>query len=412
MGKRGLATVGVACTVALLVSACGSNGDSGSGSSSGGSKTLDIGVLTSLSGPASSASASTVDGVTARFQAYEADGGKCADAVDFNIVKGDDQSTPQGALSALQKLVQQDKVYSVIEESGLFFGASQWAATQGAGTPLIGGAFDGAPEWQKYPDTKNLFPNFPVVDQKKVFSTMGDYLKSTGATKVAGVAYNSPSSQAGLENALTSADSVGLKRGYVNNSVAFGSTDVSAIVLGIMDSGADSVILTINPDTAFAVIGGLRQANYPMKAIVSAAGYGGDLLQSPPAVQAAQGVTFTTVWAPVEQQTDATKYLSDSMKKYGNTPSGVPGFFGTMGWYGADVLIHGLEKAGCDASQEDFQTTLRKDHSWDGGGMYPSEIPFDSTKYDASCGYFVKMQGEGFVPVEKFVPKCGESVTG
>jgi ABC-type branched-subunit amino acid transport system substrate-binding protein len=410
MRSTKLAAVGAACAALLVMTACANN-DSPTAASGGRSRTLDIGVLTSLSGPQGAAAATTLDGVNARFKAYAADSGKCASSVKFNVVTADDQSTPQGALAGLQKLVQQDHVYTVIAETGLFFGASHWAVTQGAQTPIIGGAFDGSPEWKDYPDN-NLFPNFPVVDFKKVYTTLGDYFASVGATKVAGVAYNSPSSAGALENGFQSSEKAGLERGYANTSVPFGSTDVSAIVLGIKNSGADAVYMTMSPPTAFAVIAGLRQLNYPLKAIVTASGYGGDLLQSQPAIDAGQGVSFSTSWTPIEANTDATTYLSKSMKKYGNTPSGVPGFYATVGWFGADLLIHGLELAGCDASSKTFLDTVRSNHTWDAGGMYPKPIPFDANNYDASCTYFVKLQGNAFVPIEGSTPRCGKPVNG
>jgi ABC-type branched-subunit amino acid transport system substrate-binding protein len=144
---------------------------------------------------------------------------------------------------------------------------------------------------------------------------------------------------------------------------------------------------------------------------VSATGYGGDLLQSKPAIQAGQGVTFTNLWAPVEAKTPATQYFSDAMKKYGNTPSGVPGFFATMGWFGADVLIHGLEKAGCDADSKTFLSTVRKDSSWDAGGLYPGPIPFNSTEYSkVNCAYFLKLTGNDFVPIPQQSPLCGKTL--
>jgi ABC-type branched-subunit amino acid transport system substrate-binding protein len=414
MGRRGMAAVSMACAVALVVSACGSDDEEGGASAGGGGGndgSLDIGVLTSLSGPASGVSSAVVDGVDARFQAYEADGGECADAVDFTIVEGDDASSPQGALAAAQQLVQQDEVYALIEESSVFFGATGYLTTQAADTPVIGGAFDGAPEWLEVPDN-NLIPNFPVQQFDDVYSTIGEGLARLGATQLAGVAYNSPSSAGALENVLTSAEAAGVERAYVNDTVPLASTDVGGVVLGIIDSGADAVFMTLNPDTAFAVIAGLRQANYPLKGILLAAGYGGELLQSPPGVQLGQGVTFTSAWTPVEIETEATAALSQAMRDYAGIPSGVPGFFAAMGWFGADVVIHGLELAGCDASQEEFLTALRSDDTWDAGGMYPNPIPFDTIDYEENCTFFLTLTGDAFVPIEGASPICGELIEG
>jgi branched-chain amino acid transport system substrate-binding protein len=277
---------------------------------------------------------------------------------------------------------------------------------------VIGGAFDGAQEWLNIADNENLFPNFTVNDNTKIFTTTGDYLASQGATKVAGVAYNSPSSAAALEAGFVSAEAAGLSRGYANDSVAFGSSDVGPIVLGIIDSGADALQLTINPDTAFAIIAGLAQAGYPMKAIVSPTGYGAELLASAPAVQIAQGVTFTSSYAPVEVGTEAADYERQALMDYTDSESGVPGFFVSMGWFAGDLLLHGLELAGCDATQEEFIAALGDDDTWDAGGLYPNPIPMNAVGSDEQCLFAVKLTGNEFVPVEGASPLCGGRVDG
>jgi ABC-type branched-subunit amino acid transport system substrate-binding protein len=407
MRRTGVAAVGMACAVALVAAGCGS--DNGGGSSGGGSSTIKVGLLTALSGPGSAAAAAAVRGAQARFAAYEEDGKGCAGKLDFQLDKADDASSAQGALSGTQKLVQQDKVYGMLTISAFFYGASPWLTTQGKTTPVIGGAWDGAKEWTSTDD--NLFNSAQVPDYTTVYSLAGDYLTSQGASKVAGIAYVSPSSQAGLTNGFKSIEAAGLKKGYYNDSVPFGSTDVGPLVLGIIDSGADALYLTINPDTAFAVVAGLKQANYPLKAIVAPTGYGADLLQSAPAVQAGQGVSFSTAITPIETKTPATKRLQKALIDHSDNKSGIPGFYESQGWLTSDLFLHGLEEAGCDASQADYIKKMQQDKDWDANGLYPKPIPQTTTKYDEQCSYYVKLQGEGFVPVEGAQPLCGKPVS-
>ena len=47
-------------------------------------------------------------------------------------------STPTGALTAVQKLVQQDNVFAIVEDSSDFFGAEPYALQQGI--PVVGSA--------------------------------------------------------------------------------------------------------------------------------------------------------------------------------------------------------------------------------------------------------------------------------
>src|SRR5215213_9637073 len=128
MRRTNRAALAVACAASLALSACGDDGGSdgggGGGAASGG--TIKLGYLTSLSGAASAGFTGLEGGANARLESYKAEGGKCADT-DFEVVMGDDTSSPQGALTAAQKLVQQDKVYAVLPNSSFFYGAGQYA---------------------------------------------------------------------------------------------------------------------------------------------------------------------------------------------------------------------------------------------------------------------------------------------
>jgi branched-chain amino acid transport system substrate-binding protein len=397
------------------MSACGSDdeGDGGGGSadsssSSGGGGTLTIGLLTSYTGPAAPSKGGKSEiGFNARVDAYKAAGGECADT-DFNLVTADDTSSPQGTLAAFQQLATQQDPYVILDDSQLFFAASQYAITQAADIPVLGVATDGAPEWQT--EDNNLFPSFPVTLTGAVYSTPGEFMDSQGVTKVAGVAFATPSSQTSLESILTSAEAAGIERGYVNDSMPLGSEDVSAIVLGIMDSGADGIYLPINSNSIVAIAQGLKQANYPVKAILAATGYGASLLASPPAVDASQGNFYQSTIAPVELDTDVTQTLQSALEDAG-VAGGVPDLDHSLGWGLADLLLHGLELAGCDASQQEFMDALRQDDTWDNGGLYSQPFDFsDYNKLGQECGYFVQLEGDEFVPVEDASPLCGERI--
>lgn len=403
MRKRGITAAIAACTLALAVSACGGSSSDDSGTTGA----LKIGLLNSFSGAASASFTGTLQGVKARIAAYQEDKGKCSSRT-IQVLQGDDQSSAQGALSATQKLIQQDKVYAILETSSFFYGVAPFLTTTGKKTPVVGGAFDGATQWN---DTKNnLFPASPVPQFDKTYTTLGQYLKQQGGTKLAGIAYKSPSAQAGLEAGLKSAEAAGLKRAYVNTSVPFGSTDVGAIVLGIIKSGADVVNMTMTPDTGFAVVAGLRQANYKTKAIVLATGYGADLLQSAPAVQVGQGVTFSVGFSPAELKTPGNVRMTKALIAHGGSKSGIPSFSQAQGWLTADLFLHGLEVAGCNASQAKFISTLRTDKTWTADGLYPTPFDFTTTVAPKQCLYFLRLKGSAFVPEPNATPICGTTV--
>ncbi|WP_330255187.1 ABC transporter substrate-binding protein [Nocardia sp. NBC_00565] len=319
-----------------------------------------------------------------------------------------------GALTATQRLVQQEHVYAVLPISTFFYGAGQYAGTQAKGTPFLGGAFDGGEQWFN-PKYENLFAAMSGTDYNKAATTFGDYWKKLGGTKVAVVAPNTPSASKSAEGAVLSAERAGLTRGYVNERVPLGPMDVGPAVLGIKESGADVLYTLALPDTAFALVAGLRQAGVEMKSVLLAVGYGADLLKSPPAVAAAQGIGFLTSYAPVELNTEATQAWSAALKQYAGSQSGLPSFSMAVGWISADLLIHGLEKAGCTASREQLMTALRADKSFTAGGLFPKPADFEkrgdySVGGPGNCSFVSILRGDKFVPDPAGAPACGEQI--
>ncbi|WP_051683938.1 ABC transporter substrate-binding protein [Blastococcus sp. URHD0036] len=410
-------TVATAATCALLIAmaACGSDDedpgsggdDSAAASGSGGSQTIKVGVITPLSGPAAATYGPAArSGVEARIAAYQEEGGECADN-DFEIVDADDASNPAGALAATQRLVQQEEVYAILSSSSNFFGATQFVTTQGAGTPVLGDVTDQSPEWREVGN--NMFPAQPVPDPEAVYSNTGEFFETIGATTFGGVAFSVPASAAALQSAADSAEAAGLEVGYLNPNVQFGSTDVGPIVLGIKDSGTDGVYLPITFDTALAVVQGLEQEGVETKGILAATGYGADLLDNPVAIEAAQGVSFSIGYAPVSLGTEATERLANAVRDEG-VESGIPGYAMSSGWLNADLLLHGLEVAGCDATQQEFIDALNQDDTFDASGLYGQPIDFTVADQAQSCQYYVTLEGEEFVPVEGASPACGERI--
>ncbi len=416
MRTRTRTLVGATCALLLALTACGTDdeepgaaggGAENTGSASGGSQNVKIGILTPLSGPAAATYGTNArTGVEARLAAYAEEGGQCAD-VEFEVVEADDTSNPAGALASAQRLVQQEDVYAILSTSPFTFGGIQFLTTQASDIPVLGDATDQNPGWRE--PGNNLFQSQAVPDPAHVFGQLGEYFSAIGGTTFAGASFPVQASQAALESAAESAEAAGLEVGYTNTEVPFGTSDVGAIVLGIRDSGADVLYLPITFDTALAVVEGLRQADVELKGIVAATGYGNDLLESEPAVAAAQGVSFSLGYAPAALETEATERLASAVRDQG-IESGIPAYAMASGWFNADLLLHGLELAGCDAPRADFVAALDQDSTWDAGGLYPNPIDYTTAEIDQVCQYFVTLEGEEFVPVEDASPACGERI--
>jgi branched-chain amino acid transport system substrate-binding protein len=404
--------------VAVTAAACGSSGSSGSGPTggSGGSgasgstgakatKTYTVGLLVDDTGIAASGQKHVEDGMKAAISIVAKQG--------YNIkyVVADTQSSPAGALSAAQSLVQRQHVFAVIAHSALFFAAAPYLTKQNI--PVIGAPQDG-PEWIT---SKNMFATYGAIHTEKVATTGGLFLKQQGVTNLGSVGYSiSPSSAEASKTSALSAQAVGLKAGYVNSKFPFGSTDVQPIALAMKDAGIDAVTPEVDPNTSFALITALRNAGVDLKVALLPIGYGVDLLQAGPGtLKAAQNVYFSLTYEPVELHTKATEAFVAALKATGGTTA--PGLPTYDGYASILMLVQGLQGAGANPTQASVIASLSKIHDFNPGGLYGSH-PLDINDRvnlvsgPDGCEYFVKLTGSTFEPVKNADPLCGTLVPG
>ncbi|WP_157472659.1 ABC transporter substrate-binding protein [Frankia sp. EAN1pec] len=392
----------MAGAVAVLVAAAGCGGSSSDGSGGDaeaqGGKTYTIGVLADITGPAASGNETSVEGVKAGTYYAEREG------IKIKYIVADTATNPTTALSAAQKLVTQDHVFAVIAHSAITFSAASYLTAQKV--PVIGFAQDGR-EWFTSPNMFSI--TGPTID-KEVTTTMGEFFKSKGATSIASIGYSvSPQSQASALETAESARLAGVKIGYVNAQLPFGSTDVGPTVLAMKEAKIDSFFAAVDPNTAFALISGLEQQGVDIKVALLPTGYGGDLAQAGPgARRAAQGVYFSLGYQPVEMQTAATKQFQSDLKEAGIT--GAPTLAHYNGYISVGLLVRALKAAGADPTPASLTKALAGIHDWDGLGLY------GATKYDLSqkkistgeCLFMSRLDGSTFKPVPDAIPICGD----
>lgn len=397
--KRRLLAVGVA--LLLVAAGCGSSSKSGTGGT--GNHTYTIGILTDLTGPAASGNKTIVQGVQAGVLLAKRDG------YTIKYVVGDTTTSPSGALSAAQKMVEQDHVFAVIAHSALAFAATTYLTQHNI--PVVGAAEDGT-EWQT---SKNMFGVYGAVHTEAVSTTDGDFFKMQGVTTVGALGYSiSPSSSESAQGAAKSAANVGLKVGFVDAAFPFGSTNVQPIALQMKSAGVDGFTATVDPNTGFALVTALRQAGVNLKVALLPTGYGGDLLQAGPgALQEAQNVYFTLTYEPVEMHTPATEQFQSDLKSVGVTDE--PTYAEYNGYLSVALLIKGLSAAGSNPTQASLIAALSNVHDWDALGMFGThhlDINNRTSAGQTNCVWVTKLVGNSFQLVPGADPICGHLIPG
>jgi branched-chain amino acid transport system substrate-binding protein len=408
--RRQIAAGAGALLTIIAAAACGSASSQGGAgdSTQAAPATIKIGLLTDLTGIYSSAYTTAAEGINAYVTMVNDDGG--IDGHKLSYVAADTASTPTGAETAAQVLVQRDNVFAVVADSGVTFGAEPYLLQQGV--PLVGAPLDG-PEWDS-PKNTNMFASTGTMDLNSVSSAPGEFMKAHGVTSCAAIGDQNSASAASATADVESCVAAGLKNGYVNSQQAGGSTDVGAIALAIKKAGVNGVDVPAAPSTGFALLAALKQLGVNLKVLLLDTGYGGDLLASSASVQAGQGVMFASQGQPAELNTPATQKMAAALAKVGVT--GPPTFAEQVSYISMAAVAAGLKAAGQAPTQKSFMGALRTIDNFSADGLLsPGAVNFSeynqagAGSVAAGCVFAAQLEGSKFVPL---APVCGRKISG
>jgi branched-chain amino acid transport system substrate-binding protein len=358
---------------------------------------IKIGYIFSKTGVAGSTFQNADKGCKARIDRANAAGGINGRKV--NVIYDDDQSGGAN-LTEAQDLIQNQHVFTLMNNSSFAFLTYRWLLDHNI--PFVSGGYDGT-----YYGTKgnenivsalgNVFPQNGVTTDG-----LAKIMKAMGAKKIAALAYGVSASSTAAAQALLNyaVPEVGLKKGYLNTTVDFGTTDVGPLVLGIKNNGADGVYLPLVANSNIAVAQGLAQNGVNMKSIVMATGYGQPLLDQPASKSFGPNIVMATGWAPVELKTKATKQFQADLKKYTGY-TGVPDFGIYTGYIDCDLMLLGLQAAGKTPTRQSFIDGLHKLGKFNpGGGLGCADVDISLAHYGqaspTSCSWYVQIKNGKF----------------
>ena len=377
--------------------------------------TIRIGYLSSLTGAAASSFADGDKGAQAAIDAQNAQGG--VNGRKLQLVTADDESSPTVDLTAAQKLVEVDGVFSVISFSAAQDLGVQYFQRQGV--PVTGYMLDGN-EWLDQPNSDLFtygFTNANVQGQTAYSDlVIANELKEMGVTKLAGLAYGASSGSIDAVQAVViAAKKIGIQTCYENLSVPFGGVDFTADVLAIQSAGCNGVIGTFVDASDIALSAALKQGGYTGKQLYET-GYDDGVLSSPSSLSALDGDYITSA-GYYSQSIPAVKTMFAAFKKY------IPGYkvgipdLGLAGSYiSAELMIKGLEEAGTNPTRKSFIQSLRKVTNYNAGGLLATPVSFTGFGTPAmfptkECSYLIQLKGTKYVVGKSNGVVCGARIS-
>ena len=394
---------GLSVPVLAGAALAGTVGAAGAAGASGSPYT--VGLIVSATGPAGPTYMNIPAAAKARIALQNAEGG--VNGHPIKLVIKDDQTSPTQNLTAAEDLIAQG-VTEIIQDSPVTFASAK--VMQQAGMPVVGSGEDGY-EWGEQPNT-NMFSLAQglLTDAKVPVYTLPSFWK--GVSPVGSFGYSiSPSSTQSALSFAYAAKHQGLKVGYMDTSVPFGSVNTTTLGLGLKGAHIQGIYMPLDDNTNLAIVTAAKQEGLKLKVAVSATGYGQAILDNKSAVQAAQGVYFLTPGTPVELQTPGTKAMVAALAKYGSL-HGVPDWGSYQGWMSADLAIKALQVGGKTPTHQSIIKNLRKVTSYNAGGLLPAPVNFTQFGKDGKqqCSYYTILQGDKFVVVNNGKAMCATAI--
>jgi branched-chain amino acid transport system substrate-binding protein len=375
-------------------------------------KAVKLGFIWSGTGVAAPNFEDSGKACQARIDAQNAKGGVNGRKIQLEAV---DDASSAANLTAAKDLVQNRKVFAVVNNSSFAFLAYRYLLD--SGVPLIGGGFDGTYYSQKgNEDIIDAGGNGSPPPSGIIFTNGTEVAKKLGATKIGSVGYGVSASSSGVakDTQKYAAPASGLKPVYLNTAVDFGTTDVGPIVLGLKNAGADAVYLPLDGNTNLAIAQGLKQNGVDMKAVLMASGYGQAMLDSPITKTLDSADVVSQVYKPAELASDpAVKQFRADLKKYAGI-TGVPDYGDYTGYIACDLAITGLQQAGKNPTARGFIDGLRTLGTYNGANLTCAPVDISLKGFgktpENSCQYFVTFKNGKFVVMNKGKPIVGKLV--
>jgi branched-chain amino acid transport system substrate-binding protein len=359
---------------------------------------IKIGVVAPTTGPQAASFSDAVTGIKARID--KANSTKEAGARKITLVVRDDAADQTKNLQQVRDLVENAKVWMVIEVSSASGGGATYLEQHGI--PVTGWHV-GVPAWSI--DTNMFTFRLPTAaDPGHVYNDRnGNIMKGAGVTKIALVGGGNAQSVDYLTRAKQSFKAVGgLEVVYDNENVPAGTTDFTAEAQRIKDSGADGLLTGMDfiPNTNLSAQ--LAKDGVTLKELQFPGGYDSRVLSLP----GMEGASFGLEFKPFESNPPAFPAFDAAMPK-----DAVRNQVSYIGWLSGEITLQGIKDAGVSCpTRKAFIANLRLEHAYTGGGAFD---PVDLEKgfgNEFACAYYVKVVNKQFVPQYGGKQQCGKPI--
>ncbi len=317
--------------------------------------TIRVGAIASKTNPIGNRFDALFDGIEAYFNLVNRQGGIYGRKLKL-VSKRDDQLANNR--SEVAGLLERDNVFAAFVSSALFTGADLLVEE---GIPTFGYNINA-----EFKDAPNLFgEKGSFIDFTGALPERPYLVREAGAERVAVLGYNVPQSKdcaTGIENSFEKFPTAEIV--YLDTSLPFGLTDVSAQVARMKEERVDFVLVCFDTNGALTVAREMRKQELEAPMWLPGA-YNHEFLREFGDELAGSYVLIEFTPFEEKQKPEGLRQFLAQMKKLGKEPHEIA----VAGWIGADMLVTGLRAAGEDFTRQKVIDEINKLTNFTAGGI-------------------------------------------
>lgn len=359
---------------------------------------IKVAGIMPTSGPQAQSFSAAQDSIKARFEMENAAGGIGGRKLTLDVI--DDAADPGKNATAARQAIEQNKAFGVIEVSSASAGSSQYLYDN---TVPVTGWHVGVPDWGKYPNLFSFAQSISPNPTRDYSTRNADLVKAMGGSKVALLGGQNQSSVTFMKQiAGVLKVTPGMSVAYQTTDIPIASTEFTAEVQRIKQSGADSIVTGMDFLQNTALNAQVKQAGLNPKVVVFPGGYDPRVLSLP----GIEGATFGLEFKPFELNTPGFQDFKKWMNNKGM------GQVTAVGWLAAELFVTGLKAAGAECpTRVAFIDNLRLTKDYTANGFL-SPVNFAGIfGKQFQCVYYVKVENKQFVPQFGGNEFCGKPFT-
>jgi ABC-type branched-subunit amino acid transport system substrate-binding protein len=240
-------------------------------------------------------------------------------------------------------------------------------------------------------------------------TSLGQFVKSLGVTKMAGVAWGSVEITVSLVGGpLKAAQKLGVQTVLTDLSASPTTTDYTAEALAVKSSGAQGLWSALDGHSLLALGTAISQQNVHLKAAVYASPLYEQSTLTDPEEPALEGSYVQYWFKPLQVKDAATAAYKAALAKY--APGNPGGFYATEGYLEADLLIQAIAGVKGAITTNTVGAAMKSLTDYTGAGLIPRPLNFSlpktATQNQENCFWYVKIKNKQFVS-EDAAAICG-----